>query len=58
MRVESCGALLTLIATTETDAEARYLVRALELLEANRDPGARIELIADPLGEMYGTKVL
>jgi catechol 2,3-dioxygenase-like lactoylglutathione lyase family enzyme len=24
-----------------------------------RDPdGARIELIADPLGEMYGTKVL
>ncbi|MGH8829134.1 MAG: VOC family protein, partial [Jiangellaceae bacterium] len=24
-----------------------------------RDPdGARVELIADPLGEMYGTKVL
>ena len=45
MRVERCGALLTLIATTETDAESRYLVRALELLEANRDPGAAIDLI-------------
>ena len=23
-----------------------------------KDPGARIELLADPLGEMYGHKVL
>ena len=41
--------------------------RDLAAIEAERDrikaehlrePGARIELIADPLGEMYGSQVL
>jgi hypothetical protein len=44
LRVEACGALLDLIAQTETDAEARYLVRALELLETHRPVGASLEL--------------
>ena len=44
LRIEQCGALLDLIAQTETDAEARYLVRALDLLETHRPIGATLEL--------------
>lgn len=42
--VHRCAPLLELIAATETDAEARYLVRALALLEAHRSEGDDIEL--------------
>lgn len=45
MRVRRCASLLALIAATETDAEARYLLRALDLLDLHRDAGAEIELI-------------
>ena len=44
---------------------AKLLAAGVELIEHNdvslyfRDPdGARLELIADPLGEMYGSRVL
>jgi len=40
------------------DAGVEYVIHS-EVSVYFRDPdGARIELIADPLGEMYGTKVL
>ncbi|HVR78731.1 MAG TPA: VOC family protein [Acidimicrobiia bacterium] len=40
------------------DAEVEYAIHS-ELSMYFRDPdGARIELIADPLGEMYGTKLM
>jgi hypothetical protein len=42
--VRHCAPLLELIAATETDAEARYLLRALALLEAHRGEGDTIEL--------------
>ncbi len=45
MHVRRCASLLALIAATETDAEARYLLRALDLLDLHRDAGAEIELI-------------
>lgn len=44
LRIDRCGDLLDLIALTETDAEARYLVRVLELLEAHRAVGVSVEL--------------
>ena len=40
------------------DAEVEYAIHS-EVSMYFRDPdGARIELIADPLGEMYGTKLM
>lgn len=44
LRIERCSDLIELIELTETDAEARYLIRVLELLEQHRPPGASIEL--------------
>lgn len=44
LRIEECAALLDLTAQTETDAEARYLVRVLDLLETHRPVGAMLEL--------------
>lgn len=44
LRVNECGDLLGLIAQTESDAEARYLVRVLELLETHRPIGATLAL--------------
>jgi hypothetical protein len=45
MRIRRCASVLALIGATSTDAEARYLVRALDLVEMHRDPGAEIEVI-------------
>lgn len=44
LHVDRCGDLLDLVAQTETDAEARYLVRVLELLETHRAVGTTLEL--------------
>lgn len=44
LRVARCGDLLALAAQTETDAEARYLLRALDLLETHRPTGATLDL--------------
>ena len=45
MHIRRCASVLALIGATSSDAEARYLVRALDLVEMHRDPGADIDLI-------------
>jgi hypothetical protein len=55
LRIGRCEALIGLVAATETDAEARYLIRALELLEAHREAGSSVEL--DVAGRMLVARI-
>ncbi|MBL0041183.1 MAG: hypothetical protein IPP28_09135 [Xanthomonadales bacterium] len=55
LHLARCDALLDLIAQTETDAEARYLVRTLQLLEMHRPAGATVEL--DEAGRMLVARI-
>ncbi|MBK6436659.1 MAG: hypothetical protein IPF83_12970 [Rhodanobacteraceae bacterium] len=50
LHIKHCEGLLNLVAQTDTDAEARYLVRTLELLEMHRTAEATVEL--DEAGRM------
>jgi extradiol dioxygenase family protein len=40
------------------DAGVDYIVESEKSIHFRDPDGARLELLADPLGEMYGTKVL
>ncbi|HWT15311.1 MAG TPA: hypothetical protein VN581_05960 [Patescibacteria group bacterium] len=55
LRIARCDDLLDLVAQTETDAEARYLVRVLELLETHRPVGATLEI--DAAGRMLVARI-
>lgn len=44
LRVHECHDLIALLGATRSDAEARYLVRALELLATHRGAGSQVQL--------------